>query len=574
VFVTTLGDEACVLKQFDFADDKEKRRIFKEAGALRKLNHPHVVKLLSVVFKSDIGNPEAYIHMPYYSGGDLATWLPKHAPTPEQKQMVLHQVCRGIECIHANGILHCDIKLENIFMDADSVNARPLLADFDISKDAEQRATQTQTATSIQGTMRYMAPEIYSVEIGGKGEPQTIRSDMYAFGVVCLFMFSSQCRENIGAEKDQDLLQLLDDDSPAEVVVLLLKKLLAPEPQDRPTAVDAVNDPALRVDAIVQQLRAEREAADQAAALQTQERKTEREIMAVEAAARYDEAAVQHAKELRMARLPQPLKKTAFAAHKCSNWRKAKAVVDEWGLDPHVFHPDADMCYCGECAEEGGHDPALKDATRGQPAKTYAFPIGWCRLGMKLPAGMSADMMDAGHVAFHGTRKETAVAILQSKNPQLLKPGTITESGFKIPIRSGHIEEPQNRLNKHSGEMEMFDPNQIFMSPTIKYCEHASYTRFEDSPTGARFKTAFQIRIADGQYDIGQETVGVTGRIDPLFSNNAVEWYTLRIGAPVLHGLLIELDPVPHDADGGAETDLYETSSDDTDADASGGGRA
>ena len=199
VFVTALaGEDACVLKQFDFAVGKDEQRIFKEASALRKLDHPHVVKLLSVVLKSDVGIFEAYIHMPYYTSGALAEWLPKHSSTPEQA--VLHQFCRGVEYIHANGILHCDIKLETIFMDADVVTANPLLADFDISNDADQRATQTQTATSIQGTKIYMAPETLPADMGGKGERQTALSDMYAFGVVCLLTFSSKCRENIGAK--------------------------------------------------------------------------------------------------------------------------------------------------------------------------------------------------------------------------------------------------------------------------------------------------------------------------------------------------------------------------------------
>lgn len=58
-------------------------------------------------------------------------------------------------------------------------------------------------------------------------------------------------------------------------------------------------------------------------------------------------------------------------------------------------------------------------------------------------------------------------------------------------------------------------------------------------------KVAFQCRQPEGSYSIGQETVGAgSTRIDPIFSNNEVEWYTERIGSPVLYGLLIKLQDV------------------------------
>lgn len=189
-------------------------------------------------------------------------------------------------------------------------------------------------------------------------------------------------------------------------------------------------------------------------------------------------------------------------------------------------------------------EPSSRLPVRGDPPKSYGFPIGWCRFGLHLPAGMDAQRMDARHVAFHGTKSDAAVAILTGSNPQLLTPGTETESGFTLPIRPGHIAGGFTRINRRSGATETFDPNQIFMSPTIKYCEEPAYTEFERSGVrGVTFKTAFQVRIAGGAYSAGQETVGARERrIDPLFSNDEVEWYTRRIGAPVLYGLLIKVD--------------------------------
>ena len=143
----------------------------------------------------------------------------------------------------------------------------------------------------------------------------------------------------------------------------------------------------------------------------------------------------------------------------------------------------------------GGHDPNIQSAKRGNPEKTYAFPIGWCRFGMKLPAGVTAETMDLAHVAFHGTKRDAARAILSSNMPQLLLPGSETESGFIVPIRPGHIAGRFERTNRHKRRKETFDPNQIFMSPTIKYCEMDVYTQNElDPTTNRRHRTAFQVR--------------------------------------------------------------------------------
>jgi len=180
-----------------------------------------------------------------------------------------------------------------------------------------------------------------------------------------------------------------------------------------------------------------------------------------------------------------------------------------------VFNPEHDMCYCGDC-----HDPRNTADTRGTPAERYAFPLGWCRFGLKLPAN-AARCFDDAHVSFHGTKLAAAKAILESVNPQLLPPGSVTESGYTLPIRPGHISGPVLRRNGWTGEEERFDPNQIFTSPTIKYCE---YYADEEVAAGSTCKIAFQCRQMPGTYKVGQQTIGATHSIDPLFSNESLEW--------------------------------------------------
>jgi protein kinase A len=69
--------------------------------------------------------------MPYYEKHNLSEWV-KSNPTEEKLQMVFYQILRGLEYLHSCQIIHCDIKPENIFIDA---NGCPKIGDFDVSKD-------------------------------------------------------------------------------------------------------------------------------------------------------------------------------------------------------------------------------------------------------------------------------------------------------------------------------------------------------------------------------------------------------------------------------------------------------
>ncbi len=111
--------------------------------------------------------------MPFYRGGTLAEWMEAARPPDEQKQRVLTQVLRGIEYMHANGVVHLDIKPANVFMSSRDAEATPRVGDFDVSRSVEQRAAcLTQefmgsvtmggggTTNVVRGTLGYIAPDL------------------------------------------------------------------------------------------------------------------------------------------------------------------------------------------------------------------------------------------------------------------------------------------------------------------------------------------------------------------------------------------------------------------------------
>ena len=132
-----------------------------EARALAKLSHPNVV---AVYDASDFGD-ELYIAMELVDGRNLRRWVDEHRPTPPAIVAAMIEAGRGLAAAHAAGLVHGDIKPENILVGDRIVK----VADFGLAR-AERDA-------STGGTPAYMAPE----QLAGK--PADARSDQYAFAV-------------------------------------------------------------------------------------------------------------------------------------------------------------------------------------------------------------------------------------------------------------------------------------------------------------------------------------------------------------------------------------------------------
>ena len=214
-----------------------------------------------------------------------------------------------------------------------------------------------------------------------------------------------------------------------------------------------------------------------------------------------------------------------------------------------------DMCYCIKC-HRSRHD---KDTyARGKPKARYELPIGWVRFGINLKIVQKLDndtiksIFKQWHVSYHGTRSKSIIPIFKS-NCQLLIPGDTKSDGKKLEIRGKHIKKTFERINEYTRQNEVFDPNCIFTSPTIRYSALPQYCKpkyiADPNNNGKYFKIqyAFQCRQKPGSYKIGHETVGEKKRSRSKhtwtkhFENTAVEWYTKKKECIVLHGLLIKV---------------------------------
>src|SRR5262245_14414442 len=165
----------------EHAGTAELRERFKrEARTAARLTHPNIVPLHTFGEVSGL----LYFVMGYVAGESLADRLQRGGKLePEAARIFLASVCDALDYAHRQGIVHRDIKPDNILVDAERA---PHVTDFGIAKGMVADGTLT-TAGQLIGTPYYMSPEqaMGSASVGP-------RSDLYSLGVVAFEMVSGQ----------------------------------------------------------------------------------------------------------------------------------------------------------------------------------------------------------------------------------------------------------------------------------------------------------------------------------------------------------------------------------------------
>jgi serine/threonine-protein kinase len=171
--VDTRLDREVALKVMhaELARDQEfVRRFIGEARSVAQLSHQNVV----AVFDQGADGPFLYLAMEYVPGRTLKDLLREHGPfAPAMALDIMSGVLDGLAAAHASGIVHRDVKPENVLLTPDG---RVKVADFGLAR-AQAAAGQTRTGLLI-GTVAYLPPEQVS------GQSTGPRSDVYSAGVM------------------------------------------------------------------------------------------------------------------------------------------------------------------------------------------------------------------------------------------------------------------------------------------------------------------------------------------------------------------------------------------------------
>src|SRR5271155_312372 len=156
--------------------DADRKRLLKEAQRASALNHPSIGAVYDVVEHAG----ELWVVMEYIEGETLRRRL-KQPISQEDFFAIAAQCCEGLQAAFEKGIIHGDIKPENIMLTAGN---RVKILDFGVARRAwragtPEEATQSmQTMTASGGTPAYMAPEVLLQQ------PDDGRSDLFSLGLV------------------------------------------------------------------------------------------------------------------------------------------------------------------------------------------------------------------------------------------------------------------------------------------------------------------------------------------------------------------------------------------------------
>lgn len=212
-----VGGMAMVYRAHDIIDDREvaikilkdeylgnadfSRRFKNESKAIAVLSHPNIVKVYDVSF----GDMIQYIVMEYIDGISLKEYIAINNGAVDWRETVhfVTQILRALQHAHEKGIVHRDVKPQNIMLLEDGTIK---VTDFGIARFSNTE-TRTMTDKAI-GSVHYIAPE------QAKGEPTDSRSDLYSLGVMMYEMLTGKLPFEAENAVSVAIMQLQSDPKP------------------------------------------------------------------------------------------------------------------------------------------------------------------------------------------------------------------------------------------------------------------------------------------------------------------------------------------------------------------------
>jgi len=162
------------------SDESYRQRFLKEARAAAKLNHPNIVQIY------DFGRVEGtfYIAMEFVQGESVGDYLRRNGRFPEADAVAtVRQVCTALRVAHGAGIVHRDVKPDNLILSADGLVK---LVDLGLAKSIADDQNLTQTGV-VSGTPHYISPE----QIAGLKDIDG-RADIYSLGATLFHMVTGR----------------------------------------------------------------------------------------------------------------------------------------------------------------------------------------------------------------------------------------------------------------------------------------------------------------------------------------------------------------------------------------------
>jgi len=223
----------------------------REVRLVSTVRHPNIITVMGAS-KDDRGDP--LLVMEHMHRGSLSDMLINPSVVIEAEHLLelIRDIAKGMSFLHASGILHNDLKTQNVLVDS---HMRAKVSDFGFSTKSK--------ATKFVGTPYYMAPEVLI------GEPQDKRADVYSFGITAWEIVVRRVpyhgleakevlRSVADLNRDEPFRPAMPDNMPEEVASLI-RECWAPLREDRPSFAEVVERLAVLPSQVLQPVVATRQ---------------------------------------------------------------------------------------------------------------------------------------------------------------------------------------------------------------------------------------------------------------------------------------------------------------------------
>jgi eukaryotic-like serine/threonine-protein kinase len=208
-------------------DPALRQRFEREVLLAREVSHPNLCPIYDIFRDEQSPTNFLFLTMKLLPGETLAARLRRTRSTPIAEAMaILKQLAAGLAAIHAAGIIHRDIKPNNIILDGIASQVRVFITDFGLARTYESELSLPGRGL-VAGTPDYMAPELYL------GRPPSQASDLFAFGVVLHEVFTGRKPEAATGHSSLIVSPRLNSSGFPSFCVQLITESLALDPQRR-----------------------------------------------------------------------------------------------------------------------------------------------------------------------------------------------------------------------------------------------------------------------------------------------------------------------------------------------------
>ena len=235
------------------ASDEALRRFEYEAAVLARLQHPGIAH----VYQAGVGEQESrdgaiqrtpFFAMEFVRGEPLNRYAEQRRCSLRERVALMIRVCDAVEHAHQKGVVHRDLKPQNILVDE---NGAPKVLDFGVARalqqDAQQPTMHTE-ATQLIGTVPYMSPE----QVSGRVDDVDTRSDVYALGVVLFELIAGRLPYDIPSNNLAAAARVISEQPPLRLGAVqraargdletIIEKALAKDVARRYSGVQALRD--------------------------------------------------------------------------------------------------------------------------------------------------------------------------------------------------------------------------------------------------------------------------------------------------------------------------------------------